>query len=1398
MTTNPFVGPRSFETGEVLYGRDRELRTLSALLIAERIVLMHSPSGAGKTSLLRAGLIPRLIEENFKVLPIIRVNVDPPPDLNTNRYILSTLVSLEEGFPVEERLPLAELACLSLDDYLNQRAIEKDTVLVFDQFEEILTISAADREGKLVFFNQLGTALRNKTRWALFSMREDYLGAMAVYARPIPNRLATRFRLDLLGADAAIQAIQKPAKSTGVDFTTPAARKLVDDLRRVQVQLPDGSMETQLGLYVEPVQLQVVCFRLWEGKDPNDKEIDENDLAGVGDVNQSLAEYYALSVAKVAEASGIPERSIREWFERKLITPEGIRGQVRRGAEMSDGLPNSAVRNLEDAHIIRAEQRAGQTWYELSHDRLIEPVREDNRKWFSVHLSLFQQQAVLWSQQGKSDGLLLGGKELEKAEVEVRSLHLTPDEQAFLDACRRLREREQRDRRQRQFIIAGLVASLVLLVVAIFFGVRANAATLDAQDKAAAAQTSQADASRAESIAVTNEAEAEIQKAKAEEQKVNAEAASRRALSGQLALASKSVVTQYPQRAQLLALEALKINLSAGEPVTSIAEEALRAANAQVNGRGLPGFSRQVSFLEFTRDNQWMMAGSIYSGEFHGWKLSEIDQPGYLFFETNLPPGDETTLTPYFSSQQRWFVIELGNETRLWLMSTLKAGAEPYVFEGSVSFLKDEYSLLEFRGDQTILWRFDPQNMPEKTSFGLEGVYVDLQSDLTTVITSGAGEGYLAWDTTKTPPQSTRIQSLPEPAAEEIVLEEQTEESQQSDVWESIPRKGFEDDPVIFATSPNQQWHAEGAFGGSLRLWNLIEEQKYQLGEVFASHLEFSTDGRWVVSGANLWQLKDGLPAGVPIRFSEQVFDVVFSPDSRWLLVVGGGVRLVELAKVSENAENASTDLDISGNSYYFLFFSPDSHWLVGGGVQDTALWDLANPQITPSLFLPQENLTDIAFFPDDKYVVGLKTSNGPGDYFPGAPALGSQIWIWDVSPQTYNVTQVGERKFDVPSQVSENGIWLIARNGEPDDFSGWKTTKASGLWDLRCIVENTSCKPFVMELPSGINPFGDDVHFDFSRGSRYLTSSISNGATDAYHIWDLQKANGVSQSAPILVYDSRAKYITSMPVWYSIQEITRRIYLFGGGGGGGGGEPGSYKVDYGIELFNPSDGGTSLQSLILRGHEDPVGYQLTSPSGRWTVTISEDSIKLWDLTVLQKDSFASPVNLPLEYLSRNIGFTMDERWLVFQTEEKLEFVPLHLDDLMAYGCRSVGRNFIINEWQRYFAGEPYRKACENLPEHQSVEIELRPTPTPLPAVTATADQGFTPTPGQEATPTRPPGSSQITYIVKAGDTLSSIASSLNTDVETLIEENNIDDPDFIQVGQVLIHYSLPTPTATP
>jgi hypothetical protein len=166
---NPYVGPRAFQRGETLYGRDREVMEFVDLLIAERIVLLYSPSGAGKTSLIQAALIPVLERDGFCVLPPMRVNLEPPmsgdpasgPPLN--RYILSLLLSLEEVLSGDQPIPMAELMTLTLDDYLGRRqeACERGdgVVLIFDQFEEILTVDPTDRAAKSEFFAQAGTAL---------------------------------------------------------------------------------------------------------------------------------------------------------------------------------------------------------------------------------------------------------------------------------------------------------------------------------------------------------------------------------------------------------------------------------------------------------------------------------------------------------------------------------------------------------------------------------------------------------------------------------------------------------------------------------------------------------------------------------------------------------------------------------------------------------------------------------------------------------------------------------------------------------------------------------------------------------------------------------------------------------------------------------------------------------------------------------------------------------------------------------------------------------------------------------------------------------------------------------------------------------------------------------------
>ncbi len=473
---NPYVGPRSLRYGESIYGRDREARQLCDLLIAERIVLLYSPSGAGKTSLIQAALRPELEKEDFHVLPVIRVGRGASDGCYPcNPYVMSALLSLEQDVPHEQAIPPEELAAMKLGEYLERReaaaADDEGTFLIFDQFEEILTIDPLNREAKMDFFNQVGEALRDLKRWALFSMREDHVAALDPYLRPIPTRLKATFRLDLLNADGARLAVQRPARAQGVEFTEEATTKLVEDLSLVAVQGPMGVPMQKVGLYVEPVQLQVVCYRLWEKLPAHVTEVTPEYVAETGDVDSALADYYAERVAQIAQASGMKERVIREWFDRRLITEHGIRSQVMRGSVHGDDLNEQSVQMLVDVHLIRGEERRGMVWVELAHDRLVKPVRANNAAWAERNLSVLQHQAAVWQSRGRSDALCLRAEALGEALAwtAVHGGEMTETEKEFLEVCQRNQDARQGKNLRR--IVSALVAVVTVISVLAGFAI---------------------------------------------------------------------------------------------------------------------------------------------------------------------------------------------------------------------------------------------------------------------------------------------------------------------------------------------------------------------------------------------------------------------------------------------------------------------------------------------------------------------------------------------------------------------------------------------------------------------------------------------------------------------------------------------------------------------------------------------------------------------------------------------------------------------------------------------------------------------------------------------------------------------------------------------------------------
>ncbi len=490
---NPYVGPRSFKTGEKLYGRERETFELVNLIMAERIVLLHSPSGAGKSSLVNAAVIPGLQQQGYQVLPVMRVNMDPPDEAvelpGFNRYIFSLIESLEESIPENLRFPVNELYTIHLTAYLARyRDRERQNnpnysdfsflMLIVDQMEEILTLNPTDQAVKKDFFIQLGEALNDPQIFSMCCIREDYLAALDPYVMPIPSRFANRYRLNLLEVKGGLEAMRGPARDNGVDFKDDAARKLLDDLRLTQVQQPDGSTRPELGPHLEPVQLQVVCRRLWSEITNDDNDITLEEVQSLGDVNTALGDYYSLQVASVAGQTRVKEREIREWFNRKLITPAGIRGQVLMGKGQSDGLDNRAIWALEKAYLIRAEKRGGATWFELSHDRMIAPIRDDNTRWFDENLSPLQRQADVWQQEGRPDGMLVIGPDFLKMQewAKQNATIMIAAETDFYNASSKAHQNDIRERRMNLIVRWMLVFSIVATIVAVVFFLLAQVA----------------------------------------------------------------------------------------------------------------------------------------------------------------------------------------------------------------------------------------------------------------------------------------------------------------------------------------------------------------------------------------------------------------------------------------------------------------------------------------------------------------------------------------------------------------------------------------------------------------------------------------------------------------------------------------------------------------------------------------------------------------------------------------------------------------------------------------------------------------------------------------------------------------------------------------------------------
>jgi WD40 repeat protein len=608
--TNPYVGPVPFLEEQKLYGRTNETDALYNLLISKRIVLLFSPSGAGKTSLIQSALVPSL-RSRLNPLPIIRLDRTPNiGERQANRYLLSAFQSLESRFPPSERLKDEELSGLTFHTYFSRRmpgSEKKETVkfplIVLDQFEELFTLNRFDWKDKEDFLRQLGEALGGSTdsnedketggerlqmptRWALLSMREDYVAELEPFLDLIPTGLAYRYRLEPLERDQALEAVRGPA---GEYFQEDAAERLVDNLRMLRARTPTGEEKWEKGRFVEPVHLQVVCQRLWDKVVEVEKRpIALSDIATTekaSEVEAALSSYYDLEIEQAVRESGVRQRDLRDWIQQELITRTKIRTKMLH-EPASMGKLDAAVRLLVKGHVLRIDVAGEREWIELAHDRLVNPVLKSNEDWRRKHLALVQRQAKLWAEAGKSKReLLFSGEELDEAERFAAKYpdEMGQDDQDFLQESRLERKRVEEDMRkkaeieqknkqllsQRRMLIALSVSMIFAFLIVSYFMWEAKRQRIEAINQAC------------------------------------------HATMHELAAAANSNLEIDPELSILLAMQAVSITYSKDKTIAVEAEEALhRAVQTSRVRLTLKHYGKRVVGVALSPDGQYMATGS--------------------------------------------------------------------------------------------------------------------------------------------------------------------------------------------------------------------------------------------------------------------------------------------------------------------------------------------------------------------------------------------------------------------------------------------------------------------------------------------------------------------------------------------------------------------------------------------------------------------------------------------------------------------------------------------------------------------------------------------------------------------------------------------------------------------
>jgi flagellar basal body-associated protein FliL len=499
---SPYAGLASFQEADAdrFFGRSQEITALVNRVQDVPLLAVVGPSGTGKSSFVRAGLVPALKRsgQSWQTL-VLRPGRNPLQALaNIVAPLVSTSTNIQDDLQAQQKLvERLQTEPGYVGSVLRSRARREDKhLLVFvDQFEELYTL-VQDPKERLVFTQCLASIADDATSptRVVVSVRSDFLDRVSEDQAFMQELTKGLFFLGPPANDGLRDALVQPAEMAGYRFE--------------QVQIVDDMLAHLASTHGALPLLQFAASKLWDTRDPARKLLTKASYDALGGIAGALASHAEGVLAELTPAARVLVRSVLL----RLVTPDRTRAIVSledlRELSKSPAEVQRVVDQLVQARLLVVQNGSGSSGatVEIVHESLIHTWPQLKR-WLdetgedAAFLEQLRTATKQWQQKGKDAGLLWRGEVVDEAARFSRRYRgeLPELQRAFLDAV--FSQEKRAARRKRVLAIVGVVVLVAMVLAAGVALVVISQARGDALKQAEVARQESRKAHEAESSA---------------------------------------------------------------------------------------------------------------------------------------------------------------------------------------------------------------------------------------------------------------------------------------------------------------------------------------------------------------------------------------------------------------------------------------------------------------------------------------------------------------------------------------------------------------------------------------------------------------------------------------------------------------------------------------------------------------------------------------------------------------------------------------------------------------------------------------------------------------------------------------------------------------------------------